>query len=344
VQTVEGEPIGIAMITIGTSLLVIVLCALLVPLLRRLRLGHEGFVLLVCVFGTPLFYYGSFTTGLSHVADTLLMTGLIVLLYHYLSASRPSLGLPVAMGVIGGYAPTVRFFNGFFVIALGLGLVFYRRFRAATVVAFLSAVTFGVLASIPRMLGVKSLTSGLAPSSSQAVENTFAFRPQNPFLMLFTDSHGIFVWTPVMLIGVVGFLALLRWRADIRPFLVITGAMGLALIVPYVGVRFWSGQAAFGRYLTPLFPLVVLGVAALVDRRPRLTVPAASVAALWSIALAFYGPSGVGITGPASGLPRGVIDGSITPSAYVDAVYHRARVIRAVLPDPVDHSRSRPRP
>ena len=337
VRTAEGQPIGIAAITLGTSMLVAVACALLVPLLRSLRLPHPAFVLVAAVFGSPLFYYGSFTTGLSHVADTLLVTALVVLCFRYFRAERPSLWLPAAMGAIAGYAGTVRFFNGFTGVALVLGLLYYRRLAAAAAAAAAGGATFGLLSAVPFLVGVSSLTSGYARGGSSSVSVVYEFSPENPFLLLFSDRRGLFVWTPVTLLGVLGFLLLLRRRPDVRAFLVVTAGMGLALVLPFVLVRYWAGQAAFSaRYLTPLFPLVVLGLAALVQWRPRVVVPAASLLALWSVALAFYGPPGLGFVDRASGFPRRVIEGEITPAEYVDRIYHRGRY-RAFLPDPVDH-------
>ena len=66
-ETIGGYPAGVAAIALAISAPVAVTCVLLVPVLRWLGLGHGGFALSLGVFGTPLFYYGSFATGMSHV-------------------------------------------------------------------------------------------------------------------------------------------------------------------------------------------------------------------------------------------------------------------------------------
>ena len=99
---------------------------------------------------------------MSHVADTLLLTILFFLLARYFRNPLPSRWLPVVMGAVVGYATTVRFFNVFFGVALVIGFACYRRIRPAATIAIASAATFGVLATIPFLVGVDSLTSGYA--------------------------------------------------------------------------------------------------------------------------------------------------------------------------------------
>ncbi len=340
VESIGGEPAGIAMIALGMSLLVLVICALLVPVLRSMGFRHEGFVLFAAVFGSPLLFYGSITMGLSHVADTLLYTSLVFLLYQYFRSPQPSLWLPTAMGAIAGYAATVRLFNGFAAVALVIGFAAYRRLSAVGVFGVVAAGTFLALSSIPIALGA-SLTGGYAENTGAAVRGTFAFRPQNLLLMLFSDRHGLFLWTPVTLLGVIGFILLITHRREDRRFLALTGALALSVVLPYVGVRFWTGQGFSERYLTPVFPLVVLGLAELVRRTPRVAIPLALLAAAWTVALVFMGPSGVGrITderGGASWLVRDFVTGRVTPTEYAHGVYHRGRISRNLFSDPVDH-------
>ena len=93
---------------------------------------------------------------------------LVSLLARYFRSPLPSRWLPVAMGVVVGYATTVRYFNVFFAVALVIGFACYRRMRPAATVALASAATFGVLATIPLLVGVDSLTSGYRPKDCDA--------------------------------------------------------------------------------------------------------------------------------------------------------------------------------
>ncbi|MEP7225479.1 MAG: hypothetical protein ABI783_11030, partial [Actinomycetota bacterium] len=216
----------------------------------------------------------------------------------------------------------------------------YRRLSAGGVFGVVAAGIFLALSAIPIAVGA-NLTGGYAEDTDAAVRGTFAFRPQNVLLMLFSDRNGLFLWTPVTLLGVIGFVLLIRHRREDRPFLVLTGTLALSVLLPYVGVRFWTGQGFSERYLTPVFPLVVLGLAELLRRSPRVTIPLALLAAAWTVALVFMGPSGVGrITserGGASWLVRDFVTGRVTLTQYAHGVYRRGRISRNLFSDPVDH-------
>ena len=344
IETVDGNSVGIAAIALGTSVLVAATCILLLPVLRGLGLRQEGTVLFLSVFGTPLFFYGTVGPGLSHVPEAFLVTAIVLLLYRYLLAESPRLAL--AIGAVGGYAVTVRFFSAFVVVAVVVGLAFYRHYRGAVTICLAAAASFALLASIPLMLGVTNLTGGYASDTGEAVSQTFAFSPETAIRMLISPHWGMFVWTPITLLGAIGFVLLLRRRRGARPFLVITGGIGLSIILPYAFVPFLT-QSYSQRYWTPLFPVIALGLAGLVDVKPKLVIPVAAVAVAWSLVLAFYTAPFTGCRPTESRVrpaceagavdfPRRVLNGEVELADYAHSVYHRARLVPLLLPDPFD--------
>ncbi len=338
VATIDGNSVEIAAITLGTSVLVAATAILLLLLLSSLGVRHRVSVMFLSTFGTPLFFYGTFGPGLSHVPDALLVTAIVLLLFQYLRAASPPLWLAIAIGAVGGYAVTVRIFNGFVVAAVVLGLAVYRRYRGAVTIALSAAGFLGVLVLVPLLLGVSNLTSGYAGSTGQAVSQTFSFSPETVIRMLVSPDWGLFVWTPVTLLGAIGFVVLLRQRPEERPFLVITAGIALSIILPYAFVVFLT-QSYSQRYWTPLFPVVALGLAGLVELRPKIVIPAAALAVAWSLVLAFYTAPFTGCRPVAGGVrtacedgavdfPRRVANGNIDVADYLDSIYHRARLAR----------------
>lgn len=339
-ETVGHEPAAIAAVTIGTSVAVLGIWALLVPVLRGLRLPHPGFVLLAALFGSPLFFYATFEPGLSHVADTLFFSAILALLFAFLRSERASLWLPVGIGMIGGLATTVRVLSAVWVIVLVAGLFLYGHRRGAATVVLSAIAVFAAVSPVPFALGADSLTSGYSERLVTARETTrsFGFHPVNPLLMLFSDRAGLFVWTPLTLLAAVGYVVLVRRRPEARAFLLITAAMGATMILQYGGLSFWHGHSRFSlRYLTPLYPLVVLGLGALLALRPRPVAVASVVCCLWSVSLAFNAVVGIPEETGASALPARLLDGRITATQWIDAAYHRSRLAKLVLPDPVNH-------
>jgi hypothetical protein len=79
--------------------------------------------------------------------------------------------------------------------------------------------------------------------------------------VLFSTNHGLFVWTPLMLLAVLGWFPL--WQRDRR--LTALLALNFALQLFVIGSwSSWEGSAAFGqRFFTNMSPAFALGLAAL---------------------------------------------------------------------------------
>jgi len=342
VETIGREPAATGAIALATSLAVLAIGAVLVPVLNGLRLPHPGLALVAALFGSPLFFYATFQPGQSHVVDTLALTAMLSLLFRYLHTEPRSFRLAGAIGVIGGLATTVRLFSSLEVAVLALGLLAYGHRRAGVLVGAGAAAVFAALAPIPSLLGADSFVSGFSVERPTTTlhESTglLEAHPANPLRMLFSDFSGLFPWAPLTLIAIGGYAVLVRGRPNERPFLLLTAGACAAVLVPYAGLAFWDGESRFAnRYLTPLYPLVVLGLAALFELRTRLAIAVSAICCAWSVALSFNALVGIPEQTGASELPRRLIDGRITPAEWIDAVYHRSRLVKLVLPDPVDH-------
>lgn len=273
----QDAPIGPATISLASNAYVVASIAVLAAVLIGMGLSHRGAVLTAAVFGTPLWYYASFSPSYSHAADTFLITATVGLLYLYFR--RPGLRVVLAMGALLGLATSMRYFDAAIAAGLALGLFLFDRRRDAIVVVVSSAVTFGLLLLIPAALGVPLFAQHYQPSLLE-------FSPLSPFRMLFTPHRGLFIWTPLCLLGAIGYILLLRSRRGDRPFLAIAGMMGCGLIAIQLAWPVWDGGWSFSqRYFTALFPLVAIGLAGLWSVRPRLTAALAWLSVAWSLFL-----------------------------------------------------------
>ncbi|MFN2628970.1 MAG: hypothetical protein ABR569_10090 [Gaiellaceae bacterium] len=328
-HTLAGKAVETATIALGLGLLTTLAWPLLATVIRGLRLPAAGFAILAAAFGTPFFYYATFVPGKNHAIDGLLFAGVIFLAYRYFRSGQPERWLPYALGALFGLACTVRYFNGAEAVALVLVLVWWRRWRHAAEIAATAAAVCLVLFLIPRLLGVSVFSSGNYST------DVVVFAPLNPLRMLFTNHRGYFLWSPVSALAVIGLVLLFRRRPEHRHFLWALTAMSVALMGAYALVPFWDGTWAFGqRFFTPLFPVVAIGLAGLIDAVPRTAVAAATVAAAWSLYLAFNlviigGPQYVADT------PGGVSDVALIPprthtsvGAYLWGLRHKSLLLR----------------
>jgi hypothetical protein len=328
VHSLEGNPIRPAAIALGLGLLTLVAWWPNVAVLRGLRLRFAGPVLLAAALGTPLFFYATFEAGKNHDLDAVLFSVVVYLAFRYFSKDRPERWLPFALGAVLGYSYTVRYFSGAEAVALILVLAWWRRWRDAAEIAVTSAVVCLLLLTVPWGLGVPIFGGGY----NTGLLGVFA--PLNTFRMLFTDHRGLFVWSPVSALAAVGLVLLFKRRPEHRRFLVAATAMGVAIMASYSLVTFWDGTWSFSqRFYTPLYPLVVIGLAGLVDVTPRLGFAAAAVAVAWTLFLAF---NLVTIGGPQylSTIPGGASDMALvperthtSPGAYAWGVYHKSNLL-----------------
>ena len=118
VHTVRTHPTTEAAAALGAIAYVGLSVALVYVLLRRLRLRHAGLAAGLTLFGTPLFFYGTFSPAQTHAVDTFLSTVLVVLVLSGFRRDWP-ISLCVAAGAVSGAAASVRWFDA----ALGIGQI-----------------------------------------------------------------------------------------------------------------------------------------------------------------------------------------------------------------------------
>jgi hypothetical protein len=334
IHSFAGQPLAEAVIGVGMGLLVLPGVALLIWILNRLRLPTSPTVLIGSVFGTPLFYYAVFAPGKNHLADALLFAVTVALAFRYFRTDAPHRRIVASLAAVLGFSMTVRYFAGAELVALGVALLWFRRWRDAVIVVIGATLTALLLAAIPKAYGVGIFTSG-----AHSPEDVLVFAPLNPLRMLFTDHRGLFVWSPVAVVGVVGYVRLLRTRVEHRRFLTVVAFMGLAIVGAHAFIPFWDGTFSFSqRFLTPLFVLIAIGLASAFDARPRLVSGVTALCVAWSLFLCFnlqtiggwmfFNRESNGATALA-GLPH---HEHYSPGSYTWGVYKQSRLVRSWLP------------
>lgn len=108
----------------------------------------------------------------------------------------------------------------------------------------------------------------------------------HPFFgkVLFSSDHGLFSWTPVLLLACLGLFFLLRWNPRIGSAALISFALFYYLIASYID---WDGISSFGnRFFVSLTPIFILGLAALLTGFEKLLHSKKIAVAVATVALA----------------------------------------------------------
>lgn len=284
--------------TVATNVAFILTLYLVWRLLRELDLPRGPGVLFLTAFGSPLFYYVIFDPASKHAVDTLILSAAALALLRLLrdGGLRPAL----VLGALAGVSVNTRYVNVafFFVVAVALAL---RRRRELGLAIPIAAAVGGAVFALPALRGISYFVPSYFPKSQSfalgptpIVGNTRnplnGFDPIIPLKMLFSLHRGLFLWTPLTAVAVVGFVLVLRRPYDDvrRVFLRTLGLAALALLCVHMIWGQWDGGFSFStRFLTGLFPLFAIGIAELRRRigRPLFLILVPCVA--WSVVIAF---------------------------------------------------------
>jgi hypothetical protein len=274
-------------------------------------------VLLITLFGSPLFYYAVFQPSYKHAVDVLFATLFAFLLLRATEGADRRLLL--ALGACLGVMVTIRYVNVAFFAGVLTAFLVRRQPRAAGTVALAMLVTALAVVSLPGLRGIRysqppqsaavaaPLEAGLLPnrlehpcrevylahrlSLTQCLRNRLGVEvaPRVPVLMLVSVRRGLFLWTPLTLVAAFGFALLYRRRPDRRAFLagMLAATAALVLIHGIWGGFWWGGFSFSQRFLCALFPFFLLGVAEIVRRFGRAGWAVLAVCAVFSIFVAF---------------------------------------------------------
>jgi hypothetical protein len=239
--------------------------------------------------GTPLLYYMTLAPAFSHAAGVAAVA--LVVWLSLRTAARPlaPVGQWALVGAAGGLAALVREQDGLFLI-LPAGLLFRQAFAGrAWGAALARAAAMGasaLVAFLPQLFAYRALTGRFGPS--RLVARKMSWESPHLLQVLFDAGHGLFAWSPLLLVAAAGLLYLV-WRR--RDATVVLLALAVLLQMWINGaVESWTQAGAFGsRRFVSSTPVFAWGLAALLTvawaRRPRLAAAGLALFVWWNIGL-----------------------------------------------------------
>lgn len=217
-------------------------------LLRFGRVGDAAATLttLALWLGTPVVYYMTLAPGFSHAASLLAVT---LTLWLWLRArekgERARLRDWVLIGLAGGVAGLVREQDALFLLAPGLdllGQMLGRRRLLTGLVRGLAMALAALVAFIPQLVAYRVINGHFRPSGH--VGQKMNYLSPHFFQVLFDPSHGLFFWSPLLLLATAG-LAVRIWKRPDAPSLLLSGALVFQVWINGA-VESWTQAGAFG--------------------------------------------------------------------------------------------------
>jgi hypothetical protein len=273
---------------LGTLAAVVVGAVLLYRLLARTTIAAIALLAVAAaVLASPILYYAFVVPSMAHGAT---FGAAAALLWAWDRAGRaPSLGAWMLVGALLGSASLMRWQSAVYVIPLALSAL--GALRRGTVRPSWIAAAGGaaVVAFLPQMIAWRILYGrwltfpqggGFMDWSSPHLLDT-----------LISADHGLFSWTPVTLLGVIGLLLGARRSPGLHG-----GGVLVFAVTAWIngGAWDWSAGDAFGaRRFDVVVPLVAVGLATILHRalpflvRWPLAAPAALLVllSLWNAGL-----------------------------------------------------------
>jgi hypothetical protein len=236
-------------------------------------------------WATPVAYYMYVAPGMSH-AVSLFTAALFFFLWPWAEAG--GVGRWAIWGASAGVMALVREQDGFLALAAPLAVVTLgRRLPVREKIARFSLFVLAAAAVFSPQILIYQILYG-RPAPAPQVQNKMDWGSPHFLEVLFSPEHGLFFWSPVLLLFLAG--AFFLWRKDRRAAFVLGGAL-VAEVYISGAVESWTTAGAFGarRFLGTTVLFAVFG-AAMIDAARRWAPAAAAWATLaflvlWNVSL-----------------------------------------------------------
>jgi hypothetical protein len=298
----------ISAVTIGSAFYGFLALGVTHAFVRRVT-GRATVATIAVWIGTPLVFYMFVAPGFSHAASAFAVS---LFLWLWLTRrERWTAPGAAALGAAAALMAMVREQDAFLVVGPGVDFIrtAVRQRRQGGAVGGAGSpvakplgvagagILAGLLAYAPQLVAYLALNGHPGPASD--VSRKMTWTSPHALQVLFSLEHGLFLWTPLALAGVLGLVWIAAGRGRLpHPEARWIGGLALLMVAAEVyvsgSVESWTVAGSFGqRRFVALTPLLALGlsawVAALaVTARPQLTALATAGIVLlvwWNVGL-----------------------------------------------------------
>jgi hypothetical protein len=226
-------------------------------LLRRMLSRHfsDGVVLatLVCItWGTNLFHYGVAEGTFSHAFAFFLICAWMLVVERWWD--EPTRLRSLTLGIVAALIVLTRHPNAIFLLVLPLyGVANWNDMRARVRLVWQRrrslavAATAGFAALLPQLALYKWITGSWIVSSYSTLGVGFNFGSPHVLNVLFSTQKGLFFWSPVLLLAVIGMFVAHGWSRKLLVPVAIVFAIHTYLVAAWFDWQFGGsyGHRAF---------------------------------------------------------------------------------------------------
>lgn len=231
--------------------------------LYEIKDRYRAIVLLAISFGTNIFYYTVVEPGMSHIYSFAFISAFIYYGLQYFSENRPS--YIYILGLLTGIIILIRPVNGIILFSLPFlaqskaqflnGFKFLIKNKTTLVFALI----FGLFIPLIQLIIYKLSTGSFFVYSY--ISEGFDFLNPHIFDILFSYKKGLFIYTPLLFISLIGGYFL--WRKNRFEFYTLFSSLFLISFILSSWSNWWYGGSFSSRVFLEYIPLfsILLGVA-----------------------------------------------------------------------------------
>ena len=222
---------------------------------------------LICItWGTNLFHYAVFDCTFSHAYAFFLVCVWLWLVERWWD--RPTLRRSLAIGGVAALNVLVRHTNVIFVLVLPLyGIIHWRDVRARVVDLrdrwrpLVVAALAGAVVVAPQLALYKWTTGAWFVNAYVTHGMGFSFWSPHLVAVLFSPQKGLFFWSPILLLSVIGVFLAGGWARALALPVVVLFALQTWLIASWAQWQFGAsfGHRGFTDGLALVAPFVEIG-------------------------------------------------------------------------------------
>jgi hypothetical protein len=282
-----GAPVGtdgyslpyVAAVCYGSAVYGLASLLLSAAIARRF-VAHTAAAVSAVWLGTPLLFYVYIGPVFAHACSAFAVALLIWLWLRARDRQWP-LGDAVLVGLAGALATMVREQDALLLVGPAIDFVWWataqrgQRLRHAATAAVTGLAAFAI-AYLPQALAYLALNGHLRPAG--VVTRKMSWSSPHALDVLFSTSHGLVFWTPLVVLAVAGLVLLWSRARRLAGYFLL---MAAAAVYVSGSVESWTVAGAFGqRRFVSLTPLLVVGLAVLFDAARRQAIGVRVTAAL----------------------------------------------------------------
>lgn len=225
-------------------------------------------------FGSHATYYSLVSPAYSHAAS--MLTSAVFFGTWLARRHAPGVRLFAALGALAGVSTLMRWQDVVFLLVPILDVVRWRTSWRQRIVALAATAGAWLIVFAPQML-IWRVLYGRALAVPQG-PSFMRWTSPHPIDVLFSTSHGLFTWAPVLVVALAGLATFVRRTPGVG--LPIGAVLAASWYVNAAVADWWAGEAYGARRFLSLFPLFVLGTATWIRRPEAGRTPLARYAVL----------------------------------------------------------------